>query len=199
MQVVTEYTARALGSLITVEVLSEITTVSIERILELVGLKMIPHLRIDNGPPVFRRAESVKWIKENLIEEFEGKSLPIVFSVTNVDTAKEPLPTALSQMDGKIFQGIPDSCSVPPCIYFLVAGGCIVYVGQSTNLPARLVDHRLYEKNWDRVLWLPVPYGQMNVTEQWWIMHLKPPLNQKANFLCEKGIPPAQCIPPGVK
>jgi len=68
--------------------------------------------------------------------------------------------------------------SWPPCIYFLLDGLEVIYVGQSINLLSRIVGHRRDKKEFDRILYLPVAQADLNKIEQSWIRKLKPRLNK---------------------
>jgi len=67
--------------------------------------------------------------------------------------------------------------SWPPCVYFLMFKSEVIYIGQSINLPARLVSHKRSEKKFDRVLYLPIAEKGLDKTERQWIEELKPRLN----------------------
>jgi hypothetical protein len=61
-------------------------------------------------------------------------------------------------------------------VYFLMSGDEIVYVGQTTNLYARIGSHR-EAKIWDRILFLSVPRENLDATERYWIATLQPKYN----------------------
>ena len=61
-------------------------------------------------------------------------------------------------------------------IYFLIGDNEVVYVGQSTNLYARVGSPR-EDKIWDRIFFLPVPPQELNETERSWIARLRPRYN----------------------
>jgi predicted DNA-binding transcriptional regulator AlpA len=70
-----------------------------------------------------------------------------------------------------------------PCVYFLISFGQIVYVGQSKCLPLRVGQHKQStkkapKKNFDRVLFLRVPYEKLCDAESYYIKLLDPILNK---------------------
>lgn len=68
-------------------------------------------------------------------------------------------------------------CLDDPCVYFLVCGGRVVYVGQTVNLRTRVSDHA--DKVFDSVFFIRCSSDEMNTLEHHWITKLKPELNIK--------------------
>jgi hypothetical protein len=66
-----------------------------------------------------------------------------------------------------------------PCVYFLMQGEEVVYVGQTINLVRRMLEHRTSKyKQFDRVLFIRAPQGvDILVVERRLIAELKPRLN----------------------
>ena len=71
-------------------------------------------------------------------------------------------------------------------VYFLIADGEIVYVGQSVNVGARMAAHRNSGKEFDRYAWISCPAEQLDVMESLYIHVFRPPLNITA-----QGVPAA--------
>jgi len=67
----------------------------------------------------------------------------------------------------------------PPSVYFLILNGEIVYVGQTTNLKARIRAHRSEGKVFGRVLYLPTPKARLDQVEARFIRELRPPCNKR--------------------
>lgn len=63
------------------------------------------------------------------------------------------------------------------CVYFLVAGSQVIYVGQTADLHARLANHYALGKRFDRVFFLPVARGECLEVESAFIARFAPPLN----------------------
>jgi hypothetical protein len=86
----------------------------------------------------------------------------------------EPIPAELRPHSGELLEiAVP---AIPPCIYFLLSHGTVVYVGQTTSLCARIGQHRR-DKLFDRVVFLPTPEGELDQTEHRFIRLLKPKYN----------------------
>lgn len=66
-----------------------------------------------------------------------------------------------------------------PCIYFLVKGGTVVYVGQSINLGARLGQHRMDGKEWDETFYYVTTKQHLRRMERRWMRLLRPVLNKQ--------------------
>lgn len=64
----------------------------------------------------------------------------------------------------------------PPCVYFLMKEGRVVYVGQTVELRRRIKSHRV-EKDFDDVYFMPVPRKNLGAVEADLITSLRPPLN----------------------
>lgn len=62
-----------------------------------------------------------------------------------------------------------------PCVYFLVRGDRVVYVGQTIRLTDRLRGHAA--KDFDRAYFVRCPKEQLNGLERFWISEIKPELN----------------------
>ena len=67
-------------------------------------------------------------------------------------------------------------------IYFLIQDGEVVYVGQASNVLARVGKHAS-DRDFDAWTWLPVPIGNLTRTERAYIDYLRPRLNRDNRFL----------------
>ena len=75
-----------------------------------------------------------------------------------------------------------------PCVYFLILDDRVVYVGKTTNLPARVHSHAkgsrakrrqsVPKKEFNRVLFLPVDRDDLDEAEVYFIKELEPVLNK---------------------
>lgn len=68
-----------------------------------------------------------------------------------------------------------------PAVYFLYLGGRVVYVGQTTNLTARIGDH-VKSKQFDAIKYKPTAPERLKASESRWIKRLKPVLNAVGTF-----------------
>jgi len=131
-----------------------------------------------NNEPRFRKNEILNWIKDNMFREVIGRSLPArpnVFIFTNEAPKGVPIPRELDTIEGLAEYA---HYQFPPCIYFLVRDNKVVYVGQSVSLPVRIQTHLTTErKDFNRVLYLPVPMYQLNEAENEYIRALRPEYN----------------------
>lgn len=73
-----------------------------------------------------------------------------------------------------------DPREYPPCVYFLILKDEIIYVGQTTNLPTRIAQHR-NSKDFDYVLWFRVAMDSLKFVEADLIAELRPKLNIVGN------------------
>lgn len=73
----------------------------------------------------------------------------------------------------------PASDLAGPCIYFLLQGEEVVYVGQSTSVYARLQIHRANPgKEWDRFYILPTTMEEIDELELRYYQALRPKYNK---------------------
>jgi hypothetical protein len=91
-------------------------------------------------------------------------------------------PESISRLKG--LRHIDPARFVRPGVYFLCLGDEVVYVGQSVNVPARVMAHihesrRPAGKTFDpsRIFYLPVPEGELLRVESEFIGWLKPRYN----------------------
>ncbi len=166
-----------LGSLKTAEEVAASVRMSANRLRELAEVEVIPHFRIDGGPPLFSLAGLKDYVRRYLVTVCPGEPLPInLRPVVQQPPSPATIPRALAEVEARLCEIPP--FEYPPCVYFLVLKQEIVYVGQSRNLLSRLGQHREDGKCWDRVLYLPVPADCLLAVEAQWIRVLCPPLNR---------------------
>lgn len=68
-------------------------------------------------------------------------------------------------------------CLDDPCVYFLVSGARVVYVGQTVSLRSRLLGHA--DKVFDSVFFIRCQHDELDSLEHQWITKLKPEMNIK--------------------
>jgi hypothetical protein len=147
-----------------------------QRLVELAELGYMPCWRIE-GRVRFQVGEVKKYLADNMLVHQRGRPLPAVVEVL-VEKAQRPLdvPPALLPM-ATVLHPLP-LWRLPTAIYFLIKGDAVVYVGQSVALAARIAQHH-EEKDFDRVLFLPVARENLDATEGAFIRALRPPLNRQ--------------------
>ena len=170
------YGQESLGKLLTADEVAPKVYMRAERLLELASLGYVPYLRIDNGPPLFKARELVSFIRQNYIQKYDAKPLPVNFIIQTVEKPKLKLPVVLTQLDDQIleYHSVEPTC----CVYFLVKNNDVVYVGQTIRFPYRMNGH-IDEKEFDRVLYIPVEKSRLREVEEFWIKNLKPSLNSE--------------------
>lgn len=107
-----------------------------------------------------------------------------------IDTTNDGLDRCIEPMSASLKKGIiPDEIMYLPRIaieggsvgvYFLFKGDECVYVGQSTNVHARVREHRQARngtKDFDSYSWIPVDPDQLTAIELYYIDQIHPPLN----------------------
>ncbi|HEU5408490.1 MAG TPA: hypothetical protein VFU48_12030 [Nitrospira sp.] len=150
--------------------------ISADRILQLSRAQVLPHFRIDGGDPLFSVPILKAYVRRHLTVECEGAPLPLDLRPVVLKPVTESVPIALTMVQERL-QECP-AIDVPPCVYFLIDGETILYVGQSCNLPARLVQHSQAGRVWERALFMPVPKEELLHVEMQWIRALKPSWNR---------------------
>ncbi len=166
----------SLGSIKTAEEVAKVVRISAERILQLSRAQVLPHFRIDGGEPLFSVPILKAYVRRHLTVECEGAPLPLDLRPVVLKPVTESVPIALSMVQERLREC--PAIDVPPCVYFLIDGETILYVGQSCNLPARLVQHSQIGRQWERALFLPVPELELLRVETHWIRALKPSWNR---------------------
>lgn len=76
-----------------------------------------------------------------------------------------------------------DPFPFPACVYFLIRGGEIIYIGQTTNLIHRLKNHsqKEHKRGFEAVYYLPTDTGNLKGLEDIYILKFRPPLNGGAH------------------
>ena len=129
----------------------------------------------------FQEMECRAWFKENWLIRQDGQSVikPAVQVVVDSPKGAEALtlPRALhpiSQVLREVYVG------AVPGVYFLLRGSTIVYIGQSTAVPARVINHRsgVDAKDFDRAVYLPLPRTELDRVEGLLIRALNPEYNR---------------------
>jgi hypothetical protein len=179
-----------LQRLVTAEFIAEKNHIRVERINELAESGFIPHWNVD-GKPMFDRTEARKWIEANLAERNGGKVVPshICLISERVSPNLEDIPQVLRNVRGLI--DMTDVLGAHSGIYFLLFDEEVVYVGQSASVCRRIGQHAGV-KEFNRVLFMAWPAGDLNRIERAFICALKPPYN----FANRSGLPPVVLYTP---
>jgi hypothetical protein len=157
--------------------------ISPERLTELAEAGYAPHILIDsNPPPLFHLKTLKEWAREHLWVSCAGAPLPARLIVCEAESLAVPPPMRIRRFPG-LREFFPTE--YPPCVYFLIKGGCVVYVGQTVNLPSRIARHRETNKVFDRTLFLPVPQSNLDEVERALIATLDPMLNRMLRATCD--------------
>jgi len=166
----------SLGSLKTAEEVAKVVRISAERILQLSRALVLPHFRIDGGEPLFSVPILKAYVRQHLTVVCEGTPLPLDLRPVVLKPVTHTIPIALTMVQDRLREC--PAIDVPPCVYFLIDGETILYVGQSCNLPARLMQHSQIGRHWERALFLPVPEAELLKVEAHWIRALQPRWNR---------------------
>lgn len=136
----------------------------------------MPHYFIDGKGPWFKAMELEKWFHENLVQ---ARGTTKVADPQITDEPSQSAPSSIAKLYGLVRFG-KDS-TVITGVYFLCDGDEVVYVGQSTNIPARIgthIHHRARTFDHDRVFCLGVPRGHLDRVEAELIDQLRPKYNR---------------------
>lgn len=147
-----------------------------DRLRELCAAGFIPHHRVDGGEPRFRTGETMQWVRDNLLQSWEGVPLPRYAAVWTSEDALKPAacaPVCLRGLENLHPLAMPPRLSG---IYFLCRNDVVVYVGQSTDVYSRVPAHRGV-KDFDVVYFWPVPPSDLDRVEGAFIRLIKPCLN----------------------
>lgn len=157
--------------------------VSAARILELAEASYMPCWRID-GKFWFQVGDVKDWLARNVFIEQKGGVYPRVITVTvqsMLGESAQDVPLSLATFSDRLHT-LP-LVFHPPCVYFLIRGNTVVYVGQSTTLLARISQHLQGPptKLFDRVVYLPIPKAELLRVESAFIAAIKPEYNRNKN------------------
>ena len=174
--VFTDHSFKALKLLTAVEA-AECTLTSPDRLIELAKLGLAPCIWLEETKLYFYKRDIVEWVKTNLFCIQEGKTLGETIEVVHeVEKPRPPsIPLTIHKLSGRLCTYRENH--YPPCVYFLTRAGDVVYVGQTTNLRARMKAHRR-EKDFENVFYLPAPECELDEIEGSLIRTLKPELNR---------------------
>lgn len=166
----------SLTSLKTAQEVADQVRLSAGRIRELAEAKLLPHFRVDGGEPLFCPTTLKRYVRQHLTVMCEGAPLPLNLRPIVFRPITQPVPAALAAVQDRL-SDCP-AIDIPPCVYFLIEAGAVVYIGQTRHLPSRLAQHWQDGKRWERVLFMPVPESELLRVEAQWIAALQPPLNK---------------------
>jgi predicted DNA-binding transcriptional regulator AlpA len=125
------------------------------------------------GKRFWRSWEIVNWIDGR--HDHGSPELRYAISEARAST-KEPsaVPACIQKLEGYLIEYIPNK---QHCVYFLVKGDEVVYIGSSFTIYSRITQHK--EKDFDRVLYFHVEPERMLAVEAELIRVIKPKLNVK--------------------
>lgn len=161
--------------------------VSPKELIELAINQKVPHYVVKNPLTgqeqlYFITKEIEDWFRNGYVKRFEPNVNQEIFNIwifndcDKVDSFKIP----------KSLWGIKDVYEIPvrnirtpPGIYFLCHQSQVVYVGQSENIGARIIEHEKNpEKVFDSIYWIMCPINRLNSLESAFIRHLQPKYNK---------------------
>jgi hypothetical protein len=147
-----------------------------EKILEMSRSGHIPHVATIDGGIWFRKPDTVAFIRRHYTTDIDAVPLPRVLPVAILTTSEtlDALPGPLEPLRKHLRQYTPSF--MLPCVYFLVRGGNVVYVGQTVSIEARMAAHRA-SKEFDNAFYLNVPESILLEVETAFIKSLRPELN----------------------
>lgn len=150
--------------------------VSPERLVELAEQGYAPAWWIDGRGPLFQAAEIKKYVAQNLTARQAGYPPPRALTVIGPQASGTP-PPALANMVDHLLEWNPEGS--PSCVYFLVKGAEVVYVGQAVCAASRIREHaHAGEKAFERALILPTPRDRLDEVERAFIRALNPRYNR---------------------
>jgi hypothetical protein len=159
-------------------------TISPERLVELADAGYAPHYLVDGRGPWFKITELREWFDSNAVQARGGLPMPTRLSLI-VAAESRPASDALESISRLIgLRHIDPAHFLCPGVYFLCLGDEVVYVGQSINVPDRVMSHlresrRPAGKTFDplRIFYLPVPESELLRVESELIGRLRPKYN----------------------
>ena len=110
----------------------------------------------------FLRKRFFFWPMEYIMENEKAIYLP--------EFTKNDMPDEFANI-----KNLREYNEVPPCIYFLVNGKKIVYVGQSVKLTSRFRGHK--EKKFNRIFYIPCSPDKLDELERYYINKFLPKYN----------------------
>jgi hypothetical protein len=170
-------------------------TISAERLIELAAAGYAPHYLIDGGGPWFKIMELREWFDHNAVQVRGGLPMPTRLSLIVAAESRpaSDAPASISRLIG--LRHIDPAHFLCPGVYFLCQGDEVVYVGQSVNVPDRVMSHlresrRPAGKTFDplRVFYLPVPESELLRVESEFIGRLQPRYNVETRRARERTV-----------
>lgn len=166
----------SLSGLKTALEVANLVRISPSRLLELADAMIVPHIRVDGGEPLFMLNSLKRYVSRHMASVCEGSPLPLYLRPIVLKRSTKQVPLSLAAVQDRLCEC--PSVEIPPCVYFLIEGEMVVYVGQTRALAARLLQHTQGGKRWERVLFMPIPAAELLRVEAEWIAALQPPLNR---------------------
>jgi hypothetical protein len=148
------------------------TGVDEAKILKYAKDGLCPHVRLD-GKIFFMKSHIIRWLRENVLQIHEGKSLESVPVLVNRVEPKD-VPRQLHLAAKRLIE-VQHTVGV----YFLCDNDEVVYVGQSIDVGSRIRQHT--DKVFSRAFCLPCPEEDLNRVEAAFISLFKPKYNGGKN------------------
>lgn len=167
------YSRTGYPDLLDVDSAAKMCGVSAERLLQLAKTGFAPCAVIDETDYKFFAKDLMEWAKENLMKIQKAQPLDIKI-ISNEKPIHSRIPESIFPLSKKLNTL---KLHLGACIYFLIKGTEVVYVGQSTNFHNRIAQH-LSDKDFDGVFYMNLPEESLNDVEQALIWHLKPVYNR---------------------
>jgi hypothetical protein len=148
--------------------IKKITGVDESKIVKYAKDGLCPHVRLD-GKIFFIKSHIIRWLRENVLQIHEGKSLEPVPLLVNKVFPKD-VPACLQLAARRLIE-VQHTVGV----YFLCDNDQVVYVGQSIDVGSRTRQHT--DKEFSRAFCLPCPMEDLNRVEAAFIALLRPKYN----------------------
>lgn len=152
-----------------------------ERLIELAEAGLAPHYRVDEDI-YFQIAEIKGWVDHNWIVrhpgQYVGDNFATIINIASLSKPSDLPPVSLRAVAGLLVPLPVQSIETTPVpgVYFLVADGEVVYVGQSGNAISRAGSH-LGTKTYDSGWFMRVAPSDLLLVEGEFIRALKPKYN----------------------
>lgn len=159
--------------------IKKITGVDESKILKYAKDGLCPHVRLD-GKFFFMKSHIIRWLRENLLQIHEGRSLEPVPVLVNKVLPKD-VPACLQLAARRLIE-VQHTVGV----YFLCDNDEVVYVGQSIDVGSRIRQHT--DKEFSRAFCLPCPEEDLNRVEAAFIALFKPKYNGGKNRMGQEAL-----------
>jgi hypothetical protein len=166
-----------LPKFLTIEDAATVSGIPVARLAHFVEARAMPFVRIDEGPPLFYEPDLRAFVRA-LIRIVEPTG-PIPEPIC-IYTDTFPPPTSIPKVLGEYTDRLISIPIEPPMcgVYFLMIDEVIMYVGSSVNVRARVGQHWLDGRRFNRTLVLPtLPENRLRI-EYGFIRGLKPVWNR---------------------